>query len=688
MFQSLSVRRRLSLMPGLTAVGAVAAILVFVLLGSRTGRTLAEIEEGHYPSIEFAQTLETRLAAIQRTLQDAVAAQDLQGVQAADSLASEVESEFRRLEGNPHLSASGLAGLEEDFSTYYDLASATTSAMIQGTGGAGLMQDLKAMTEGYTALRDELSLRTDEASAAIQTAFASAERNQSMATWASAIFLLLVVGGVTILSRLTAREVRTALTDLEDAADALRMGHLDRRPEYTADNELGGLADAFREMINYLQAGARAAGGLARGDLDVRIDPRSDGDVLAHSLIGARDELRRLLADTRRLIEAAQQGELARRVAVDDYQGAYADLMAGANDMLASVDSPMEEAMQVLGGLAERDLTVRMEGDFKGRFAEMQRSLNAAITNLGEVLGEVAVASEQVAAAANEISAGSQALAEGSSEQASSLEEVSASLQEVRGGAQRNTGSAREAASFADAARQATTQGVERMQRLSTAVERIKTSSDDTARIVRTIDEIAFQTNLLALNAAVEAARAGEAGKGFAVVAEEVRNLAMRSAEAAKDTSRLIEESVQNVAEGVEINEAVMSQLTEIDRGVEKVREVMSEISAASEEQASSVTQIDSAVEQMNTVTQSTAASAEESASSAHELTGHAERMRELALSFTLPVGGAHPKGRAHTGEPAALPGRARRPAPTNGSEPLAGHEAGDENEVDLLLTF
>jgi methyl-accepting chemotaxis protein len=311
--------------------------------------------------------------------------------------------------------------------------------------------------------------------------------------------------------------------------------------------------------------------------------------------------------------------------------------MSGANDMLASVASPVDRATAVLSRLADRDLTARMEGAFRGRFADMQASLNGAVDNLGEALGAVAVAAEEVASAASQISAGSQSLAESSSDQASSLEEVSASLQEVRAGANRNTGSAREASALAEAARQSTSQGVQRMQRLSAAVERIKSSSDDTARIVRTIDEIAFQTNLLALNAAVEAARAGEAGKGFAVVAEEVRNLAMRSAEAAKDTSRLIEESVQNVTQGVEINHEVTAQLKEIDDGVERVREVMGEIGAASADQETSVTQIDTAVDRMNSVTQATAASAEESASSAQELASHAERMRGLAASFTLP---------------------------------------------------
>jgi methyl-accepting chemotaxis protein len=167
-------------------------------------------------------------------------------------------------------------------------------------------------------------------------------------------------------------------------------------------------------------------------------------------------------------------------------------------------------------------------------------------------------------------------------------------------------------------------------------MEKIKASSDATARIVRTIDEIAFQTNLLALNAAVEAARAGDAGKGFAVVAEEVRSLAQRSAEAARNTSSLIEESVKNAVSGVELNADVLKQLGEIAGQVNRVGEVMGEIAAASEQQSDGVSQINGAVEQMNGVTQGVASNSEQSAASAEELSGQAEHMRELVGSFRL----------------------------------------------------
>jgi methyl-accepting chemotaxis protein len=174
------------------------------------------------------------------------------------------------------------------------------------------------------------------------------------------------------------------------------------------------------------------------------------------------------------------------------------------------------------------------------------------------------------------------------------------------------------------------------MQRLSEAIEKIKLSSDKTAKIVKTIDEIAFQTNLLALNAAVEAARAGDAGKGFAVVAEEVRSLAMRSAEAAKNTADMIDESVDNAENGVALNQEVLKNLQEINERATRVSEVIMEIAAASEQQNEGIRQISGGIEQMNQITQHNAANAEESASAAEELSGQAYEMQSMVANFKL----------------------------------------------------
>jgi methyl-accepting chemotaxis protein len=199
-----------------------------------------------------------------------------------------------------------------------------------------------------------------------------------------------------------------------------------------------------------------------------------------------------------------------------------------------------------------------------------------------------------------------------------------------------NALNAREAKGVAELARGSADKGVESMNRMSSAINQIKTSSAATAKIVKTIDEIAFQTNLLALNAAVEAARAGDAGRGFAVVAEEVRNLAMRSAEAAKNTANLIEEAVKNSENGVAINAEVLKNFQEITEKTNKVSQVMAEIAAASDQQDQGISQLNKAVEQLNQLTQQNAANAEESASAAEEMSSQSEEMRSMVASFKL----------------------------------------------------
>ena len=258
---------------------------------------------------------------------------------------------------------------------------------------------------------------------------------------------------------------------------------------------------------------------------------------------------------------------------------------------------------------------------------------------IDQIVQDLQEGSEQVASAASQVSSTAQTLAEGASEQAANMEETSSSLEEISSMIKQNSDNAQQANSLSLDARRASDEGSSSMARMEEAIASIQKSSDETAKIIKVIDEIAFQTNLLALNAAVEAARAGEAGKGFAVVAEEVRNLAMRSAEAAKDTSSMIEESVRNSRGGVEIAKDVSKSLKEITEKNAQVNNIISEIAAASEEQTQGVVQINSSITQVDKVTQSSAANSEESAAAAEELSSQAEQMKEIVRSLSNLIG-------------------------------------------------
>jgi methyl-accepting chemotaxis protein len=268
--------------------------------------------------------------------------------------------------------------------------------------------------------------------------------------------------------------------------------------------------------------------------------------------------------------------------------------------------------------------------------------LSLSITRpINKIIEGLSLGAEQVASASSQVAGASQSLAEGASEQASSLEETSSSLEEMSSMTKQNAENAKQANILAAEASSAADKGSMAMEGMSRAIEEIKKSSDETAKIIKVIDEIAFQTNLLALNAAVEAARAGEAGKGFAVVAEEVRNLAQRSAEAAKNTSALIEGSQKNADNGVRATKEFMGILGEITSSIKKVSGLVGEVTAASDEQSQGISQINSAVAQMDRVTQQNAANAEESSSASEELAAQAEQMQQMVRELTLIVDGA-----------------------------------------------
>jgi len=566
---------------------------------------------------------------------------------------------------------------------------AKSEAVVQNVGGdfGALAQAIVAFEASFASVEGEMGKAGD-----LIEANAQAINAASASRFARAKFVLLITVAVTILlvvvaSNVVERRITSGLHAVMERMQTLRNA-------------------CVADLKTALQA-------MTRGDLSTPIEPRTTPLVVRSSdevgkltetfneILGqtketilafdeARGILRNLIAEANRLAGEAKEGRLQERGHEEAFEGSFRELVQGINHTLDAVIAPVNAATVTLERLAQRDLTSRVDGNYRGDHARIQSSLNSAIDKLAETMGAVADTAEGVASSAVQIEAGSKDVASGASDQAASLEEVSASARELAAMTKRNAASAAEGRSLADGARSSTSDGVTEVKRLAEAIAQIKQSAEATAKIVKTIDEIAFQTNLLALNAAVEAARAGDSGRGFAVVADEVRSLAMRSADAAKNTAELIDQSVRSTEQGVQLNARVLSQLSEIDDRVNRVGQVVGEIAVASDEQAKGVELIDRALEEMSLRTQSVAAAADESEGASRNLSEQSETLRSLVGQFTIQrtsrqrgersqgSGGASGTGLREQRHPRPAPSRAagHEPEPAAPARALAGASA------------
>ncbi len=383
------------------------------------------------------------------------------------------------------------------------------------------------------------------------------------------------------------------------------------------------------------------------------------------------------------IINGAAEGDFARRLSVEGKDGFFRNLALGLNQLLDTAASGLNAVAEVLNALANGDLTHTMSGDYQGTFGQLKDDTNTTVERLREVVGRIKEATEAINTAAQEIAAGNQDLSSRTEEQASSLEETASSMEELNATVRQNAESARQANELASTSNEIATRGGQMVKQVVHTMAGIQASSQKIADIIGVIDSIAFQTNILALNAAVEAARAGEQGRGFAVVATEVRNLAQRSATAAKEIKALIAESVDKVETGAHLVNEAGTTMDEVVNSFQQVARLVVDISNASREQSSGIEQVTQAVSQMDEVTQQNAALVEEAAAAAESLEEQARGLVQAVGMFKLAEGTANLPGPAlRDATPKQLGGRtpaARLDKPARQIPPP--HLADDEDE-------
>ncbi|KRG55330.1 methyl-accepting chemotaxis protein [Stenotrophomonas nitritireducens] len=516
--------------------------------------------------------------------------------------------------------------------------------------------------------------------------------------------IMTVAGGVLVLlvfalSWVIGSRIVLPLRKATAVADAIANGRLDNTIVQTSRDEAGQLLGSMQRMQVQLQAVIAAQREMERqhdagiisyrmdkgafpGDYGVMVDgtnqlvgnhigvkmqvielaqryavgdlsrdmPQLPGEKaeITETMATIKRNLTAISAEIRRLSGAAAAGDFSQRGDEERFQYDFRQMVHNLNAMMEVTDGSLAETSSLLQAIARGDLTARMHGDFHGVFARMRDDANATVAQLTSIVGRIQQAAGSINLAASEIATGNNDLSRRTEQQAANLEETAASMEELTSTVRQNAEHARQANQLAQGAAGVASQGGQVVGLVVTTMADIEASSKKIADIISVIDGIAFQTNILALNAAVEAARAGEQGRGFAVVASEVRTLAQRSAGAAKEIKELIETSVDKVSEGSQLVHQAGTTMGEIVTSVQRVTDIMAEISAASQEQSAGIEQVNQTVTQMDETTQQNAALVEEATAAARAMEEQAMVLNDAVSAFRL-------QASAHASRPLAL---------------------------------
>lgn len=441
------------------------------------------------------------------------------------------------------------------------------------------------------------------------------------------------IGEISRELNVTLSAIQGALREANSVVSSLAAGDFSKRIDAQLRGDLGvlkeGINDSVTSIAHTMNEIDTVMTAMSDGHFNVQVHNDAQGQfgVIMSKTAETLDDLNEIISDISQTMDAMQKGEFGARVS-SQAPGELGRLKDNVNTSLQSLELAIKDITRLVVAQSEGDLTHKIESQYFGQLDTLKQAINSSVARLSDVVAQALNATHIVAGAADEVAKGSLDLSDRVQQQASAIEETSATMDEMNSVVEGNSRNASEAANVAITVKDKANQGVTVMQDTIHAMSAIQESSHKIADIVNLIDGIAFQTNLLALNAAVEAARAGEHGRGFAVVAGEVRSLAQKSAEAAKDIKSLIEESVSRIDQGSSLATRSGEMLNEINAEIDEFTRMIEDIAQGSREQAQGVSQVHSAITQIDSVTQQNAALVEETSAAAASMTEQSDILR------------------------------------------------------------
>ncbi|WP_349656113.1 methyl-accepting chemotaxis protein [Xanthomonas sp. 10-10] len=674
------------LMPAAVAIICLSGYVAFsTLVFHRNNDRLEAVRDVHFPMLDAMTRNVAALDKLINGLNGAAAAGDADMLAATKPVADDIHNSYVKLQKADPANAKELAQLGKQFDDYYRLAHGVAAAFVEQREPDA--QQMSAMAPALETYRTTLTAMQKRADARFRGTVQEAV-DSSVAASIGGLVLGLVGAVVCIgFGWIVARAITQPLNRAVGIAHAVSSGKLDNAISIDRNDEVGQLLQAMDSMQRQLrrviqaqtemgdkhEAGivshriaeqefpgefgtmVRASNTLvsshiavtmqivalteryAAGDLSQQLAPLpGEKVVISQSINDVRASLLSVNGEIKRLAAAAAAGDFSARGDETAYEHDFRQIVVDLNQLMSTADKNLGELSQLLRAIAGGDLTTRMHGHAAGVFARMREDANTTVDRLTDIVGRIQYSSAEIDTAAGEIAAGNQDLSRRTEQQAANLEETAASMEELTSTVKQNAEHALQANALARSAADVASKGGEVVSQVVGTMSGIEASSRKIAEIISVIDGIAFQTNILALNAAVEAARAGEQGRGFAVVASEVRTLAQRSSGAAKEIKELIDASVGKVAEGSVLVHKAGTTMTEIVASVNRVTDIMGQITAASTEQSAGIEQVNQTVIQMDETTQQNAALVEEAMAAARAMEKQSSTLTQLVSLFQL----------------------------------------------------